>query len=156
MPRVFRLMLFSVPLIMIFGCGSTEQTEESVPPAFPPDTVTTTAQPEEMRLEAKTDTLVTHGVVQHEGTDSVVADSTARFAVQVGAFKEPHNAATMQALVREQYAQPVLNEFNSRNGMYQIRVGKFVTHQDAVTFLRRLLEEHPATYKGSWVVQLGK
>ena len=156
MPRIDSLILLGAFVMFVSGCGSSEQSREDIPPAFPPDSSVGESQPPVIQLEAKTDTLLSMGVTGHRTTDSSVADSSVRFAVQVGAFKEPKNAATMQAMIRAQYREPVMNEFNSKTGLYQIRVGQFASQQAAAAFLRRLLSEHPSSYKGSWVVQLGK
>jgi cell division protein FtsN len=156
MLQVCRLILLAVPAALLLGCGSTQQTEETIPSAFPRDSVVAETQPSVIQLEAKTDTLATLGVA-NQGTDaSAFADSTTRFAVQVGAFKEPKNAAAMQALVRQHCQEPVMNEFNAKTGLYRIRVGRFSSQADAALFLRSLISEHSSTYTGSWVVQLGK
>jgi cell division protein FtsN len=156
MPHICRLILPCLTVLLLTGCGSTEQIETSPPPAPRADSAAKETQPPVIQIETKTDTLVTLGMA-NVGSDSIAsADSTARFTIQVGAFKEPKNAAAMQALVKLHCQEPVMNEFNARSGLYQIRVGKFVTQAEAAGLLRRLLVEHSSIYTGSWVVRIGK
>jgi hypothetical protein len=49
---------------------------------------------------------------------------------------------------------PVLNDYHIQMGLYQIRIGFFETRRGAEAFRKRMVMEHPAEYKDSWVVQL--
>jgi cell division septation protein DedD len=74
--------------------------------------------------------------------------------VQIGAFKDPHLATAVQSTARQRYHMPVLNDYNIQVGLYQIRLGFFETRSSAQAFRRKMVQEYPADYKDSWVVQL--
>jgi len=142
-------------IFLLAGCGSTdpiseETTEAESTPSYtspPPST-----QPVE--FVTRTDTVnVVHTEEQSE-TDSSLAAGEERFAVQIGAFKEPKNASQFQNLTRERYPFPIMNEFNPRLGFYQIRIGSFASRMEARALLLRMQAEYPLDYKGSWIVHL--
>ena len=74
--------------------------------------------------------------------------------VQIGAFKDPKNASRMQVTARQRYHLPVLNDYNTKYALYQIRIGFFESREAAQTFRQQMSQEHPHDYKDSWVVQL--
>ena len=76
--------------------------------------------------------------------------------VQIGSFKEAKYASTVQAVARERYKLPVVNDYNTARRRYQIRVGFFETKQTANEFLLKLRTDYPQEYKDAWVVQLNK
>lgn len=74
--------------------------------------------------------------------------------VQIGAFKDPHNASKVQVSARNRYHMPVLNDYDIAHGYYQIRIGFFESEDAARALCERLQKEYPNDYKDSWVVQL--
>ncbi len=74
--------------------------------------------------------------------------------VQVGAYKDPQNANTVQVAARERYHLPVLNDYHTVLGLYQIRIGFFETREAAQDFLGKMQHDYPSDYKDSWIVQL--
>jgi len=77
-----------------------------------------------------------------------------RYMVQIGAFKDPHRASEVQAEARKRYKMPVLNDYHAALGLYQIRLGFFVSRVSAHEFRQRMIKDYPAEYRDSWVVQL--
>jgi cell division protein FtsN len=107
-----------------------------------------------MEFKSKTDTV---DVTQTGRIDSITTggrEAKIRFMVQIGAFKEPRLAAAVQALARERFRMPVLNDYFLQSGLYQIRIGFFETRDAATAFLARMKKEYPEDYKDAWVVQL--
>jgi hypothetical protein len=141
--------------LLACGCGQEEETtriEADTTAVAPP--VVTPQHPKAPEIESRIDTVTT---VHREEGDEGGPDSTGaqiRFMVQVGAFKDPQLASAIQTETRKRYHLPVLNDFYSSLGLYQIRVGFFTTREEAHLFRQKMIEEFPADYKDSWVVQL--
>jgi cell division septation protein DedD len=153
----FIVSALALPLILS-GCGSAEEAvEEAPPPAEPRAQSFTPAQdppPRKVEFETRTDTVTaTHaGALTPAGNPARGAQI--RYMVQIGAFKDPKNASTVQAETRRRYHVPVLNDFNSPRGLYQIRLGFFESRESASAFRQKMIDEYPLEYKDSWVVQL--
>jgi cell division septation protein DedD len=141
--------------LLLSGCGQEEEITRT--------TADTTAvaprrlapqPPKAPEIESRTDTV--NSVHREEG-ESGAGDSTGaqiRFMVQVGAFKDPQLASAIQTETRNRYHLPVLNDYFAALGLYQIRVGFFTTREEAHLFRQKMIDEFPADYKDSWVVQL--
>lgn len=143
------------------GCAATDGTRndpsasEATTAAQPPPQAPVQQQPEE--FVARVDTVEAAGSAASGGAavaDSTIATGEVFFSVQIGAFKEPANASTVQALARERYTLPVLNEFQERPGLYRIRIGNFTTREEATAHLARMRTAFPADYRDSFILQL--
>ncbi len=148
--QLFRPILI-VSIALLGGCGSTEQTaeiSEPLPPAPP-----SAFQPPPVAFESSVDTIDASKREEGALVDTVTADTGIRFAVQIGAFKDPKNASALQALARERHTVPVLNEFDPAFSLYQIRVGAFLTRAEARDFLLTMQSRFPGEYRDSWVVE---
>ena len=135
------------------GCGTTEE----VPPAPPPASVPAPAKQEEqapIRFETKTDTVNTVGTADHAEPATDSRTPQIRFMVQIGAYKDPQNANTVQVTARDRYHLPVLNDYHTVLGLYQIRIGFFESREAAQDFLGKMQHDYPTDYKDSWIVQL--
>ncbi len=56
--------------------------------------------------------------------------------------------------IEQRFDVQVLNEYNPRTGLYQIRVGLFDSKEAASTFQSTIRREHPGEYSDSWIVQV--
>jgi len=147
----------AICLLLLAGCGSSEQTQQQQPsPGVPPVVLPEPAPAQQPpRFETQTDTVIaTRESEQEAAVDSGLAGADVRFMIQIGAFQDPQNASVAQNLARERYHLPVLNDYTARIGLYQIRIGFFETRNAAHEFLVRMQTEYPQDYKDSWVVQL--
>jgi cell division septation protein DedD len=99
-------MSISLVALTLQGCASSEEIQEEM---SPPAAGVEQKNPD-VEFEMKTDTVeaVRHGDQASATTDS--ASSRIRYAVQIGAFKDPQNATILQAKSRERFTFPVLNE----------------------------------------------
>jgi cell division septation protein DedD len=134
------------------GCGTTEETEETLPPA--PKPAAKDESPPKVVFESRTDTIAVDHLNLPEKATPGGQRSAIRFMVQIGAFKDPHLATAVQTTARQRYHLPVLNDYNLKFGLYQIRIGFFETYESASVFKARMQREFPGEYKDSWVVQL--
>jgi hypothetical protein len=107
-----------------------------------------------VEFETSTDTLHVGQVIQSASPDTTDASRDPSFSIQIGAFKDPHNASLAQGLARDRYHLPVLNDFTRPPGLYQIRLGSFSSRELALEFLLRMQHDFPADYRDSWIVQL--
>jgi cell division protein FtsN len=107
-----------------------------------------------MQFESKTDTVDVTQTGRAESVAAAAHEAQIRFMVQIGAFKDPHNAVHVQTLARTRYRMPVLNDFDLKLGVYQIRIGFFETREAAMEFRARLQKEFLEDYRDAWVVQL--
>ncbi len=149
MKREASLAAIAGVLLLAQGCGTTEEAEET-PPVKPG----VGQEARQKEFETKTDTVNAQGSGrQHEAPQTADA-LPVRFTVQVGAFKDPHNASRIQTIARERYHMPVINDYQAKLGLYQIRIGFFDTQAAAEAFLRKMQQDYPKEYKDSWVVQL--
>jgi cell division septation protein DedD len=136
-------------LLLAQGCGPSEEAEEA--PATSPKVEVGSQRRE---FETKTDTVNTVTGALHRRSQPSSDALQVRYMVQVGAFKDPQNASKIQALTRERYHLPVVNDYLGKLALYQIRVGFFESREAATAFLQRMQKEYPKDYKDSWVVQL--
>lgn len=139
-------------LLLGAGCGSTEEAEEAADP-LPPPPVWQPADPP-VSFQTQTDTVVSATPLNQPKPVVASRNTELRFTVQVGAFKDAHNASRVQALTRQRCAVPVLNDFNTEIGLYQIRVGFFETREAAQAFRQQLVADYPEDYRDAWIVQL--
>ena len=147
----WKTCLFGSLLILLPGCGSMPETQETQTPSPPPPAMN--QSPAKMRFETKTDTVA---------MEKASLDSSARepreiqikYMVQIGAFKDPQLASIIQTTARARYHLPVLNDFNTSQTLYQIRIGFFETKEDAYKFRQKMQQDHPSDYRDAWVVQL--
>lgn len=140
-------------LVLLSGCGATERIDDRPAPLQQP-TTRESGSPRRLELETNTDTInAVHGKSGPE-ENSALREPQIQYMVQIGAFKNPHYATAVQTLAREQYHLPVLNDYNIKSGLYQIRIGFFETKVSAHEFRRQMLGAHPEAYKDSWIVQL--
>jgi cell division protein FtsN len=107
-----------------------------------------------MEFETKTDTVAMEKSQLDSARSHQSLDLQVRFMVQIGAFKDPQYASTVQTTARARYHIPALNDYNTALALYQIRIGFFETKADAYAFRQRMLREYPNDYKDAWVVQL--
>jgi cell division septation protein DedD len=98
--------------------------------------------------------VTTTAEIQNAAPESLAADSRGAFTVQIGAFKEPKNAARAQALAQERYKHQVFSDFNQRLGLYQIRIGIFASHAEAEEFLHQIRQDYPLDYRESWIASV--
>jgi cell division septation protein DedD len=138
-------------LLAFDGCGSSEETREpAVPPAAP-----AAPQPQQkLGFETRVDTVKTVSEADHAGTSETPREPQIRFMIQIGAFKDARNASRIQGIARERYHLPVLNDYHTRLGLYQIRIGFFETREQAMMFRQQMQTGFPSDYKDAWVVQL--
>jgi cell division protein FtsN len=153
-PRGILIML--LPLI-IGGCGSSDETyQEAPPPPIPPPYVIrdTIRIETPVAFQVQSDTVAPRSgpAAGHDLHTSAVPDI--RYSVQIGSFKIAANAADVQARARERYGIPVVNDFNTVTGLYQIRIGFFASRESAMDLRNRLAREFPAEYGDAWVVRL--
>jgi cell division septation protein DedD len=134
------------------GCGTAEETAEEKPPA--PQQRPAQVPVRRLEFETRTDTVTAlHGTERKpEGVPGRAMQ--VRYMVQIGAFKDPHRASDVQSSARKRYKMPVLNDYHAARGLYQIRLGFFVSRESAHEFRQRMIKEFPSEYGDSWVVQL--
>jgi cell division septation protein DedD len=133
---------------LIAGCGTTEE----LPPAAP--STQQQAEPPKMRFETETDTVDTFRAVESPTPVHTEREDLIRFMVQIGAFKDPEHASIVQVRARERYRMPVLNDYHTKLGLYQIRIGFFESRDTAIAFLKKMQIDYFEDYKDSWIVQL--
>jgi cell division septation protein DedD len=135
---------------LVPGCGTVEESRESLPP--PPPVVQ--QKPEKLKFETRTDTVYSKKTGYAGSKTPIERERQIRFMVQIGAFKDPQKASEVQLLARERYRLPVLNDFHPTVLLYQIRIGFFETRKAAYEFRERMHREFPDDYNDAWVVQL--
>jgi len=147
-----RAIVALLPFLAFAGCGSSEETSQSVPPPSPQPTV---QQPQtKPDFETRTDTVAALHKAPRAGASSARREVQIRYMVQIGAFKDPTNASDVQTAARQRYHMPVVNDYHTTLSLYQIRIGFFETRGAADAFRERMRKEFPADYKDAWVVQL--
>ena len=108
-------------------------------------------------FETRTDTVVAEGEDPADESKPKPAEARgAQYTVQIGAFKNAKLAGTTQALARQRYLLPVVNDYHMQRRRYQVRIGFFDTHEAAKEFCAQMKKEFPAEYKNAWVAQLNK
>jgi cell division septation protein DedD len=135
------------------GCGSAEESAVEQTPA-PPQQRPAPAPVRRLEFETRTDTVTALHGADRRPAGASGREVQIRYMVQIGAFKDPHRASEVQAEARKRYRMPVLNDYHAARGLYQIRLGFFVSRSSAHEFRQRMLKEHPEDYRDSWVVQL--
>lgn len=153
----FMVAALAVPLLLS-GCGSSEESVEESPPPPQPRQEVLPPQKEtparKLEFETRTDTVTATHANEGAAPGTQTRGVQVRYMVQIGAFKDPKNADAIQAAARRRYHLPVLNDFHSGRGLYQIRMGFFESRESAHAFRQKMIDGYPADYKDSWVVQL--
>jgi cell division septation protein DedD len=134
------------------GCGTTEETAQPSPPE--PKPVVKEEPPPRVQFESRTDTVAVVHATAPDSSAPTGKQPEIRYLVQIGAFRDPQLATAAQAAARSRYQLPVLNDYNPLVGLYQIRIGSFLTREAANEFKSRMQKEFPADYRDSWIVQL--
>ncbi len=142
--------------LFLGGCAATDGTRQATPAPSAVPALTPAQPPAQQTGEfvANTDTVKAAGANEPVIADSTLAEGEVRFAVQIGAFKDPANASAAQARARERYPYPVLNDFLEGPGLYRIRIGSFGTREEAQAHLARMKASFPADYRDSFILQL--
>lgn len=143
--------LFVAGTALLASCGRVEETRRETPQ--PPVELPSPPPEPAVNFEAKTDTVAAISSERPDGSAGIQPVEI-RFMIQVGAFKDPHNAGKMQIVTRERYRMPVMNDYNAQLALYQIRIGFFESREAAYEFRQRLMNDYPTEYKDAWVVQL--
>ncbi len=149
-----RVALIALPVLVMWGCGSTEETTEQIPPKPQPEVVVKPPAQEKPVFETRTDTVATVRKADRHAAGMNRREPQIRFMVQIGAFKDPQNASRVQITARQRYHLPVLNDYHTRLGLYQIRIGFFETREAAEGFRLEMMRDFPRDYGDTWVVQL--
>jgi cell division septation protein DedD len=149
-----RIVLIAIPLLYLSGCGSAEETTEQLPPPPQPAVAVKPPVQEKPVFETRTDTIAAVRKSERHPGGTSRREPQIRFMVQIGAFKDPQNASQVQTTARQRYHLPVLNDYHTKLGLYQIRIGFFETREAAQTFRSQMMREFPTDYKDTWVVQL--
>ena len=151
MTRLAFLLPAAWSVLTLCGCGSTEEAGESPPP---PGTPASQQTQQKLGFETRIDTVKTVSEGERAGIAEAPRERQIRFMIQIGAFKDALNASRIQGIARERYHLPVLNDYHTRFGLYQIRIGFFETREQAMVFRQQMQSGHPSDYKDAWVVQL--
>ena len=146
------LFILSCVAVWGSGCGTTEETDQVPRPESKP--VLKEEPPPGVQFESRTDTVAVVHATNPDSSAPQGKQPEIRYMVQLGAFKDPQLATAAQAAARARYLLPVLNDYNPLVGLYQIRIGSFLTREAANEFKSRIQKEFPADYKDSWIVQL--
>lgn len=109
-----------------------------------------------MEFETRTDTINSERNGERDRTTFAGNEPQIRFAVQIGAFKDPQNANAVQMTARERFQMPVVNDYQASETMYNIRIGNFASKDSAYVLRDRIQREYPDDYKDSWIVQFTK
>ncbi len=151
MLRLGCILCIAWTVLTASGCGSTEETAERSTSS--PTSATQQPQPK-LGFETRVDTINTVSDTDHTGMAETPREQQIRFMIQIGAFKDARNASRIQGIARERYHLPVLNDYNTRLSLYQIRIGFFETREQAMVFRQQMQTGFPSDYKDAWVVQL--
>jgi cell division septation protein DedD len=149
--------MLAAPLVLALpGCGSSGESVDNQREAPPQEQLSPPKEEPAKKLgfETRIDTVTAVHGNEHKGPQVQGHDIQIRFTVQIGAFKDPHNASTVQSKARKRFRLPVLNDYLSGAGLYQIRIGFFESRAGAHAFRQQMIQEYPDDYKDAWVVQL--
>ncbi len=78
------------------------------------------------------------------------------YAVQVGAFESPENAARAEQTLKSRFTYPVRRNYDEVTKLYKVSIGSFVTKDQALDFRKTLNEKYPGEYKDAWIVEVTK
>jgi len=145
-------LILAAATIGLIACSSEPATEYTQDLA-PHDTVAPPSR-NGLKFETSIDTVRSRSAKSKNAVDARSPSATIRFMVQIGAFKDPKNATSVQLTARDRYHLPVFNDFHPVYSLYQVRIGFFETYDEAETFKEKMYREFPVDYKDSWVVQL--
>jgi cell division protein FtsN len=151
MRRLIYVLPATLSVLVLIGCGAAEESQDATPP---PAASATQQGAQKLGFETRVDTVKTVSRGDHARIDEAPRERQIRFMIQIGAFKDARNASRVQGIARERYHMPVLNDYHTRLGLYQIRLGFFETREQALAFQHKMQSSYPSDYKDAWVVQL--
>jgi len=144
------VMMASALAVFLPGCGSSEEPAAGKAEAPSPPG----ESPENVQFHTRADTVTALQAAERGTVGAPGGTSRIRFMIQIGAFKDPHRASTVQTEARKRYHMPVLNDFHAVAGLYQIRIGFFESRGEARIFQQQLKRDYPSEYSDTWIVQL--
>ena len=109
-----------------------------------------------MGFETRTDTVTSEQYSEGERALHRGDQPQIRYGVQIGAFKDPQNASRVQLVARERFQMPVVNDYQASEGLYNIRMGNFVTRDSAYVLRDHIQRAYPGDYQDSWIVEFTK
>lgn len=78
------------------------------------------------------------------------------YAVQIGAFESPDNAARAEQTLKSRSTYPVRRNYDEVTKLYKVSIGSFATKDQALEFRKTLNEKYPGEYKDAWIVEVTK
>jgi cell division septation protein DedD len=139
-----------IGLLAVSGCGTSSESDRRWL-QLPADSA---ARSPKTEFETQTDTIAAQQQEEQAPRGTSPRPTGARYAVQIGSFRMQGNASRAVAQARQRFQQPVVNDYNSPRQRYQVRVGFFLTREDAEAFRTRIVNEYPREYGDAWVVRI--
>ncbi len=136
--------------VTVSGCGTSAESDRrwlQLP-------VDSTARTSESEFETQTDTVAAQQQQEPPAHGTLQQPAGTRYTVQIGSFQRQRNASVAQAMARQRFELPVVNDYNTARRRYQIRVGFFLTREEAAAFRSRIVNEYPREYGDAWIVRI--
>jgi cell division septation protein DedD len=96
----------------------------------------------------------------YEASDPVKTDlvpgPTAKYCVQIGAYKLRENADVVASAAETRFARAVYTIHDAGTDLFKVMIGDFATKDEARSFRDRMVQQYPGEYKDAWVSELAK
>lgn len=143
-------------ILYLGGCSASEEAEqeEGTKQEFPAE-----KQPE-AKTTMKKDTaevkVVPPAISEPSKEIKTEGAGVMAYAVQVGAFESPDNAARAEQTLKSRFTYPVLRFYDEVTKLYKVSIGNFATKDQALDFRKTLNEKYPGEYRDAWIVEVTK
>ena len=165
-PCLRTTLLVLLAVLILSGCGSSNQTGTTVGSGSPGSTADGSAAKDSSQLDSlrakrggftsKQDTVLA-SVVKTSGSSSRTIKPIERpenpaYTVQVGAFARTTYALQSQKLAKDRFPSlPIFNTFEPFDRLYRVRIGKFNSWRGADSLRKAMVKQYPGEYSESWI-----
>jgi cell division septation protein DedD len=153
--RAYRFVGCFIVAVLFAACSASDTTRSNAGEAHH-QADSLAVRRSSTRLTTDQDTVVASVMTQPKAAEQLGAPADTAggmaFTVQIGAFAEPKNALRAQRLAKELFeAYPVFNHFEPSLKLYRVSIGKFGNREEAVEFLKAVINVLPKEYSSCWV-----
>lgn len=154
MKQVLGKLLVILPLIILFGCSSSEETAKQ-------ENSETQEKGEFKKVDADDGGVMPEGEIQdtqqteknapvvkepippptEEPTQPMTKTGIIMWSVQLGAFKNESGAVQLVNEIKGKFNQPVYKDYDPVSGFYKVTLGSFQTREQASSFKAEVLSK---------------
>ncbi|MFI5252788.1 MAG: SPOR domain-containing protein [Bacteroidota bacterium] len=163
----FLLITAIIFALLLWGCKSSEESQNDQNTAPPPSKVEKKAEqppppaPAEQKDTVKSEPPAPQVQPEQKPAETVQPETQishelpkGNFSVQIGAFAMPDKADQWASLARTRFGKSVFTLKDEKTNNTKVLVGEFSVKDEARTFRDQIVQQYPDDYKDAWVYEV--